>query len=286
MTIQQAYKELSSKLCSIYDESEASNIADWVMEYLTGKRRIERIAGENILLNDSQQQKLGFFTEKLLHHNPVQYVLNEAWFAGMKFYVNEDVLIPRPETEELVEWITEEVRDTKYEVRKVLDIGTGSGCIPVSLKKKLPNLNIRALDVSEGALNVAAKNAIANGVQVYFLRLDFLDENTWNSFGKFDIIVSNPPYIKLGEACTMNLNVLEHEPHLALFVPDEDALLFYKKIADFAITHLEQNGMIFLEINESLGKEVTTLFEQKSFKTELRKDIQGKDRMIKAVKNN
>ncbi len=284
MTVEQAYKELSSELSNIYDESEASNIADLIIEYLTGKRRLDRITVEETILTDQQQQKLEIITEKLLANTPVQYVLNEAWFGDMKFFVNEDVLIPRPETEELVDWIATEIRNTKYDIRKLIDIGTGSGCIPITLKRKLPNLNVRAIDVSEGALNVASKNAMLHGVQVYFFRIDFLNENTWNSFSKFDIIVSNPPYIKLGEACTMNVNVLEHEPHLALFVPDDDALLFYRKIADFANTHLEQNGMIFLEINETFGKEVTTLFEQKGFKTELRKDMQGKDRMVKAMK--
>lgn len=284
MTIQQAYQELSLQLSTLYEQSEAANIADWVIEYLTGKRKLDRITGKDIILNGQQRQQLGIITKKLMVHIPVQYVLNETWFAGMKFYVNEDVLIPRPETEELVEWIFTEVRNTKYEIRKVLDIGTGSGCIPITLKKRIPELNVKAIDVSEGALNVAAKNAISIGVQVYFLRLDFLDENTWSNFGKFDIIVSNPPYIKLGEACTMNVNVLEHEPHLALFVPDEDALLFYKKIAGFAKDHLAENGMIFLEINEALGKDVTELFESKGYKTVLKKDMQGKDRIIKATK--
>jgi len=284
MTIQQAYEGLSAQLSTIYDKSEAANIADWVMEYLTGKRKLYRITEKEILLSDAQQEQLKDITKKLLAHIPVQYVLNEAWFAGMKYYVNEDVLIPRPETEELVEWILEEIRGTKYEMRRILDIGTGSGCIPITLKKKLPELSVRAVDISEGALNVATKNAISIGVQVYFLRVDFLDENTWNSFGRFDIIVSNPPYIKLGEACSMNIKVLEHEPHLALFVPDDDPLLFYKKIAGFAKNHLADKGMIFLEINEALGKEVTELFQSNGYKTELKKDMQEKNRMVKVTK--
>ena len=284
MTAQQAYKELSSKLTTIYDENEAASIADWVTEYLTGNRKLYRITGNDTTFTIQQLEQLNIITEKLLSHTPVQYVLNEAWFAEMKFYVNEDVLIPRPETEELVEWILKEVRDTTYEVRKIIDIGTGSGCIPIALKKKMPGLNVKAVDVSEGALNVAIKNAMQNGVQIYFLRVDFLDESTWSSFGKFDIIVSNPPYIKSSESSLMNKNVLDHEPHLALFVPDDDPLLFYKKIADFATTHLEQNGLIFLEINEALGKDVMKLFESKGYKVELRKDMQGKERMVKAYK--
>jgi len=139
MTIQQAYEILSAQLSTIYDKSEAANIADWVMEYLTGKRKLYRITEKEILLSDEQQEQLEHITRKLLSHIPVQYVLNEAWFAGMKFYVNEDVLIPRPETEELVEWILKEVRGTKYEMRRILDIGTGSGCIPITLKKNFRN---------------------------------------------------------------------------------------------------------------------------------------------------
>jgi release factor glutamine methyltransferase len=282
MTTREAYQELLLQLSGLYHDGEAANIADLVMEYVTGRKRIDRITGKDDPVTGQQQSRLAIITGKLLENTPVQYVLNEAWFGGMKLYVDEHVLIPRPETEELVQWIIDEVRSTKYEIRSVLDIGTGSGCIPIALKKKLGKVVTRAIDVSEGALNVAVKNAMIQGVQVYFMRMDFLDEHTWKNLGKFDIIASNPPYIKLSEACTMSANVLQHEPHLALFVPDEDALLFYRKIAAFAKEHLEENGSVFLEINEALGKEVNDLFIHEGFKTELRKDMQGKDRMIKA----
>jgi release factor glutamine methyltransferase len=282
MTTREAYQELLLQLSGLYDDSEASNITDLVIEYITSRKRIDRITDKDAPLTHHQQSRLAGITEKLLGNTPVQYVLNEAWFAGMKLYVDEHVLIPRPETEELVQWIVDEAGDTNQEACTVLDIGTGSGCIPVALKKKLAKAAISAIDVSEGALNVAIKNAMIQGVQVYFMRVDFLDEHTWKNLGKFDIIISNPPYIKLSEACTMSANVLRYEPHLALFVPDEDALLFYRKIAAFAKEHLEENGSVFLEINEALGKEVTGLFTREGFETELRKDMQGKDRMVKA----
>lgn len=281
MTIHEAYQQLLFQLYDLYDDREAANITDLVIEHVTGQRKIDRITYPNIPVNDQQQLQLATITEKLIENTPVQYALNECWFAGMKLYVDENVLIPRPETEELVEWIVEEVKSQKSKV-KILDIGTGSGCIPVALKKKLPDSIVRAIDVSEGALNVAVKNAMLNAAQVYFIRVDFLDEKSWKDFGKLDVIVSNPPYIKRSEACTMNANVLQHEPHIALFVEDEDALLFYRKIAAFAKKHLEHNGSVFLEINEALGKEVTDLFEQQGYRTELRKDMQGKDRMVKA----
>jgi release factor glutamine methyltransferase len=282
MTIHQAYQQLLYQLYDIYDDREAANIADQVIEYVTGQRKIDRVTYKDLPVNDQQQVQLAGITQKLLLHTPVQYVLNESWFAGMKLYVDENVLVPRPETEELVEWIAEEVKSEKEKGKKIIDIGTGSGCIPIALKKKFPQAIVRAIEVSEGALNVAVKNAMLQGVQVYFIRLDFLDENTWKELGRFDIIISNPPYIRLGEACSMHANVLAHEPHLALFVPDDDALLFYKKIAAFAKDHLEGNGSVYLEINEGLGKEVCDLFEKHGYKTELKKDMQGKDRMIKA----
>ncbi len=281
MTISLAYQQLLLQLYEVYENREASNIADLVIEYVTGQRKIDRIVYKDLPINELQQKQLISFTEKLLQHQPVQYVLNEAWFAGMKFYVDENVLIPRPETEELVDWIENEVRSKNYEAGELLDIGTGSGCIPISLKKKLQKLNVKSIDVSEGALNVAVKNAMLQAVQVYFLRLNFLERENWTLLGKFDVIVSNPPYVKASEAVAMNRNVLDHEPHLALFVPDEDALLFYRNIAEFAKSHLNENGMIFLEINEALGEEVVKLYKDYGYKSEQRRDLQGKDRMLK-----
>jgi release factor glutamine methyltransferase len=229
----------------------------------------------------SQQKLLDDYAEQLLKHTPIQYVLHKAWFAGMPLYVDNNVLIPRPETEELVHWIANLDKPLK-----ILDIGTGSGCIPIALKAKHPEWQVHALDVSAGALEVAKRNAIGQRTEVEFHLADMLDREAWKLLPMFDIIVSNPPYIRKSEAASMNANVLAFEPHTALFVPDDDALLFYKTIADFAIEHLHPDGLLFFEINEALGTGVCNLLSAKRFKNiELRKDLQGKDRMVKATKN-
>jgi release factor glutamine methyltransferase len=199
----------------------------------------------------------------------------------MKFFVNENVLIPRPETEELVYWVGEESKKLTIKSQKLLEIGTGSGCISIVLKKELPGLLITSIDVSSGALEVAKKNAVTQEAEINFLVIDFLDEENWKRLPVFDIIVSNPPYIKQSEQSAMSSHVTGFEPSIALFVPDEDALLFYRNIASFAKTHLAQQGLVFLEINEALGKEVVELYEKEGYAVELKKDMQGKDRMLK-----
>jgi release factor glutamine methyltransferase len=280
MTLQSAQQQLQIQLKTVYEEREATNISDWVMEYITGKKRLDRLLDKQLLLPEEQQNNLLKITTELLTHRPVQYVLGEAWFAGMKFFVNESVLIPRPETEELVEWI-EEVWSLEFGVWSLLDIGTGSGCIPIAVKKKLPGGSVSSIDVSVEALQVAKQNANTLGADIDFLVFDFLNEALWDSLPVFDVIVSNPPYIKQSEEKNMPKNVLDFEPSIALFVPDEDALLFYRKIAAFAKSHLNKKGMIFLEINETLGKEVVALFENDGYVVELKKDLQGKDRMVR-----
>lgn len=290
MGVQEAYTQLMYQLFELYDDRESANIADWVIEHITGFKRIDRITNKQFPLSESQQQLINTYTVQLLQHTPVQYVLHEAWFAGMHLYVDENVLIPRPETEELVEWVVEESQNlpagqagSKVKSQKVLDIGTGSGCIPVALKKKLPELDVSALDVSEGALAVAKRNADTQKTKITFYHLDILNKNKWNELPAFDIIVSNPPYIKRSEEREMRNNVLSHEPHLALFVPDEDALLFYRAIAEFGLIHLNKNGKLFFEINEASGNEVQQLLHNYGYaEIELRKDMQGKERMIKA----
>lgn len=284
MTIQEAYQQLLLQLYKLYEDNEAANIADMVIEFVTGQRKTDRVANKEFSVASPQLKQLEKITNELLQHTPVQYVLHEAWFAGMKLYVDENVLIPRPETEELVAWILDDVKKNAIEPKSVLDIGTGSGCIAIALKKNLPKAIVRAVDISEGAINVAIKNAMLQAAQVYFIRMNFLDHETTQQTGRFNIIVSNPPYIKQSEAGEMHTNVLAHEPHLALFVPDEDALLFYRHIAAFGKTHLENNGAIYVEINEAHGPAVLSLFTNEGYKTECRKDMQGKDRMIKAVK--
>ena len=280
MTLQSAQQQLQIQLKTVYEEREAANITDWVMEHITGKKRIDRLLDKQLLLPEEQQNNLLKITTELLTNRPVQYVLGEAWFAGMKLYVNESVLIPRPETEELVEWI-EEVWSLEFGVWSLLDIGTGSGCIPIAVKKKMIEVSVTSVDVSKEALQVAKQNADTLGADIDFLGFDFLNEALWDSLPVFDVIVSNPPYIKQSEEKNMAKNVLNFEPLIALFVPDEDALLFYRKISAFAKSHLTRKGMIFLEINEVLGKEVVALFENDGYVVELKKDLQGKDRMVR-----
>ena len=284
MTIQQSYKQLLFQLYEMYGDREAANIADIVIENITGFKKVDRLINKQFPLNEEQLQLLNDYTNELLKHKPVQYVLSEVWFAGMKLYVDENVLIPRPETEELVEWIVKTVASRKSQVASILDIGTGSGCIPVVLKKKLLSVEVHALDISEEALNVAKRNAAIQQTEINFHLLNILDKNLWRQLPKFDIIVSNPPYVTQGEASSMQKNVLQYEPHLALFVDDEDAMKFYKAIAEFGLYHLNNNGQIFFEINEMMGKQICDLLNQYRYlNIELKKDLQNKDRMIKAT---
>lgn len=288
MTIKEAGKKITDALTSIYDIHEANSIADLIIENLTGINRNEKAMHYgNPFVAD--EQKLTQIIKQLLNHRPVQYVLNEVWFYGLKFEVNETVLIPRPETEELVDWIISEAKNPNSKIQipnskfRILDIGTGSGCIPISIKKNIPALEVSTIDVCSEALHTAISNAVIHQTEINFQLLNFLEESKWKELGMYDIIVSNPPYIKSSEAKTMSEHVLEYEPHKALFVPDEDALLFYRKIADFALTHLNSNGVIYLEINQELGKETAELFQQKGFNVELKKDMSGNERMVKAV---
>ncbi|NNC50216.1 MAG: peptide chain release factor N(5)-glutamine methyltransferase [Flaviramulus sp.] len=222
----------------------------------------------------------------LKKQKPIQYILGETEFYGLAFKVNEHVLIPRTETEELVEWILKQ--SDKLKETTILDIGTGSGCIAISLAKHLPKAKIFALDVSEEALHIAEQNARFNGVEVEFINKDIfsISKSKLNTSFKFDIIVSNPPYVREQEKIYMKANVINNEPHLALFVKDEDPLLFYKAISEFAVHNLSKNGLLFFEINEYLGNDMISLLNNKEFKNiELKQDIFKKDRMIKVALN-
>ena len=282
MTIHEASQQLIFQLFHLYDEREAKNIADWVMENITGWKKIDRVSNKSVPLSATQQTQLQQYTNELLTHTPVQYVLHEAWFYKMKLYVDENVLIPRPETEELVEWIINEVKSKNSKVKTVLDIGTGSGCIPLALKKNRPSYEIHSCDISEAALTVARRNAAGQQLAIHFHRCNILSETERESLPQFDTIVSNPPYIPQKDKASMAQNVLNHEPHIALFVPDDNPLIFYSAIADFASTHLKKDGTIYLEIHEDLGLAVINLFKEKGYRQiELKKDLQGKDRMVR-----
>lgn len=282
MTIRDAIQSLNAGLRTIYDEGEASSIGDWVIEYLTGTRKSERITRKDILLTPEQQSKLNTILDRLMKHEPVQYVLNEAWFCGLKFFVDPHVLIPRPETEELVEWV---VSNCRFPIDRltILDVGTGSGCIPIALKRRLGKSEVWGCDLSQEALAIAKKNAANLGAAVHFLPLDFLDRHERDSLPSFDIIISNPPYIPSTQMEGMDENVTKYEPHLALFVPDNDPLIFYRHLADFGRSHLHPQGQIYAEIYEDAGPAIVELFEQENFKVELKQDLSGKNRMIRAT---
>lgn len=283
MNIFQAQQFLSEKLNTVYEYREATTIANWVLEELTGMKKSERLIHKEKSLTDEQEFLLKKYCTELQQHKPLQYILGYTYFMKMKFFVNENVLIPRPETEELVDWIVQSI-DDKNKKHSILDIGTGSGIIPVSIKKNLPAAGVFATDISEGALLIAKKNADTNHANIHFQQADILNENEWTAFSMFDIIVSNPPYIRLLEKDEMDNNVLNYEPHLALFVNDEDPLLFYRKITRFAKQHLNNNGFLYFEINEAFGNETVQLLQENNFcEITLKKDMQGKDRMVKAL---
>lgn len=279
MILQEVHNTVIQNLLALYDNREASNIADILTEHITGNNRTDRIVYKNTIITPQQYLEYKQAIERLLKHEPVQYITSKAWFYNYPFYVNNSVLIPRPETEELVDYI---LKENTIKNPRIIDIGTGSGCIAISLKKNL-SADVTAIDVSKDALQVAEKNAIDLAAEIQFIQIDFLDTNQWNKLGMYDIIVSNPPYIKYEEKDSMRNNVLQHEPHLALFVENDDPLIFYKLIAQFGKIHLNNKGSIWLEINETLGIETKGLMENYSYQVTIIKDLQGKDRMIKAT---
>ncbi len=279
MNFKTASKYIVEELNTIYSERESQNIAYLILEDITKLNSTERLVAIEQELTPHQIHSFENYLHQLKQHKPIQQILGYTWFSGNNFFVNEHVLIPRPETEELVELI---VNENKNEFLNILDIGTGSGCIAISLKNKLPNSIISAIDVCSFALQVAHQNAEHLSTSIHLKQINFLNEDNWDALETYDIIVSNPPYIKQSEQVEMHQNVLQHEPHLALFVPDNDALLFYKKIALFAQTHLKKDGKIYIEINETLGRETAEVFSTKGYQTQIIKDMQGKERMIKA----
>lgn len=281
-TIRQAYDQFTAMLQQRYDEHEARSITGLVFEEVLGFDTIRLITDDKELLPASYFEQLDLLLHQLMEYKPVQYVLGKAFFYGLVFRVNEQVLIPRPETEELVQWILQDLERNPRKGLRLLDIGTGSGCISVTIKKNSPGTRVHALDISPGALRTAAENARLIGVDVYFTETDILQADTFD-FSPLDVIVSNPPYVRHSEKAIMGKNVLDYEPHLALFVDDEDALLFYERIADVALKNLAPMGALYLEINEAKGEEVVEMLGRKGFAhVELRQDLPGKDRMVKA----
>jgi release factor glutamine methyltransferase len=286
--IKEAYHNLTEAIGPIYENREARNISDWVIEDITGWKRSKRVVHQDILLTDEQSEKFESYKQELLKGRPVQYVLGSSWFCGMSFFVDERVLIPRPETEELVDTIkkmfTTKKEAVEYQTR-IIDIGTGSGCIAISIKKIFPHWEVWAVDESIGALDVAIKNGENLKAEVIFKKADILKESKIDSMPTYDVIVSNPPYIPLSDKHEMADHVLKYEPHLALFVTDNDPLSFYKSIIAFSEYHLLRGGMIFFETHAEYANHVAQLLEENEFEqVEIKLDMQGRERMVTGKK--
>lgn len=295
MLLKQYKTHFFDSLKNIQDKQEIKSFFFILTEYLHNLKRVDVALNPNFELSDEEVEKWNTILVELQQEKPIQYITGEAWFYGLRFEVNENTLIPRPETEELVEFILKETSNFQLPASSlnILDIGTGTGCIPISLKVNLPQANVSAIDISEKALEVAKRNAASNKVEINFIQANILEVEDLSKLptsnfqlpAQIDIIVSNPPYVRNLEKQEIKKNVLDYEPHLALFVEDTDALLFYRKIAQLALKNLTPNGLLFFEINQYLGNETVELLENIGFvNIELKKDIYGNDRMIKCKK--
>lgn len=279
MTILEFKSFFFNQLNSLYPKTEISSFFNILTEFKLKLSRTDIALNPSHIINEMDLEFLNTSIQKLESQIPIQYIIGETEFYGLTFKVNENVLIPRPETEELVEWIIKSVDKSKR--IKILDIGTGSGCIAISLAKNLPNAEVFALDVSKKAIEIGKINASINEVNINFIQQNILETDSLSV--NFDIIVSNPPYVRELEKNEIKDNVLENEPHLALFVKDENPLLFYDKISKIARKNLKNNGLLFFEINQYLGIETVELLQNKNYKNiELRKDLFENNRMIKA----
>ena len=278
----QQYKILTNELQPIYGKHEASALARLVIEHITGDEITKIFVNPALSLTFNQHSLVQYYLSQLKLQKPIQYILGTTTFFGIELEVNENVLIPRPETEELVSWIIESNRD---KAPSILDIGTGSGCIAISLAKNIINANISAIDISAKAIETAKKNAASNRVDISFIQTNVLTTPAQIQGSPFDIIVSNPPYVRQSEKQHMQPNVLDNEPSLALFVDDNSPLIFYEAIAKIAASSLKSNGLVYCEINESMGAETASIFAKANFiDITIQNDINNKQRMIRARK--
>jgi release factor glutamine methyltransferase len=272
--------KVKNKLNKVYSNSEIQQLRFLIYENALGLTKIQTLSVQEIELSIEQETKLFEIVERLANNEPIEYILGETEFFNLRFKVNPAVLIPRPETEELVDWI---LKTCTLKKPRILDVGTGSGCIPIAIKHNITESKVYGLDVSLKAIEVANKNAQLNGAQVVFLNQNILNTEAKMLPNDLDILLSNPPYVRKSEKSLMSANVLNFEPDIALFVEDRNPLLFYNKIAQLGLSLLKANGMLFFEINEALGENVRQLLEELGYKNILvKKDINGKDRMIKA----
>lgn len=279
MSLNDIKQSLKKQLADQFESIELNPILSILAEHITGWDQLQQALNKETKLNEKQILAFDKAAAELKAGKPIQYVIGKAWFMGEAYSVNEHVLIPRPETEELVDWILE-YAEIKGTALRILDIGTGSGCIAIALKKALPDSNVSAIDISTNALKVAADNASILNVAIEFVPLDIL--NTAFLPDQYDVIVSNPPYIPMHEMENMEMQVAAQEPNIALFVPDEDPLVFYKAIARLAKLHLKPNGQLFFEIHFDQGEAMISMLDEMHFHAELREDLFGKDRMIRA----
>jgi len=283
MKIKQYRTHFIKELSPFYDAYEAENFFYLILEDKNKLRQIDLALNHELTFSELDFVVWDSLLAQLKKEVPIQYLLGKTNFYGLDFEVNENVLIPRPETEELVEWVINENSKTDQSKKiKILDIGTGSGCIAISLAKNIPNAEVYGIDVSKKAIETAKRNAFNNKAEVTFMLQNILETEALKC--NFDIIVSNPPYVRNLEKEEIKKNVLDYEPHLALFVEDNDALVFYRKIAILAQQNLSENGQLYFEINQYLGDETKDLLEKMNFKNiELRRDIYDNDRMMKGI---
>ncbi|MBR9915969.1 MAG: peptide chain release factor N(5)-glutamine methyltransferase [Algicola sp.] len=276
------------ELDALYGKQEVDSFFNLLIDHYLQLKRIHIVVDPEYVITKSEEQPLFEALSALKLEQPIQYIIGVTDFYGLTFKVNTHTLIPRPETEELVSWILSDQKGNEsVDPLQIMDIGTGSGCIAITLAKKLTNARVIGMDISEKALELSRENAISNMVDLSFLQGDILNVTRSDHLlnHKLDVVVSNPPYVRHLEKAEMQNNVLNNEPHTALFVSDDNPLIFYKAIGEFAKDKLKPNGLLYFEINEYLGRETMTLLEQQGFKNiKLKQDMFGKDRMIRAEK--
>jgi release factor glutamine methyltransferase len=279
--MQQSFEYIKQSLNQAYTAREAQQLAVQALQHVAGLSPAAILTCKDTILSEHQRNEIAGIVRRLQKSEPIAYILGETKFYALPLLVNPHTLIPRPETEELVDWI---VRDHKNKSPRILDIGTGSGCIAVALAKNIAESKVSAMDISAEALNIAEKNAEINKVEVKFIKADILHSPFSILHSQFDIIVSNPPYVCEREKADMQDNVLLYEPHTALFVPDDEPLKFYRAIAAFALAHLSVGGSLYFEINRAFRQEIYEMLDEMGFSgIELRKDFYGNDRMIKCL---
>ena len=285
MTLGDFIEESNLKLSALYDNREKKNILDIIVEEEFGLKKHEIKGSQDATLSPSKLKHLHAIVSRLQQQEPIQYVLGVADFYGLKFKLDKHVLIPRPETEELVDFVIQDCKKISNPGPTILDIGTGSGCIPVTIKKYIPGAQVVATDLSKEALVIAQDNAGRNEVEVDFVHADFLDESSWENFDKMDIVISNPPYVTKDEFDNLHPRVKQFEPTQALKAENDDPFIFYKKIADFGFDHLNDNGHIYVELNSNRSQVISDIFRNRGYQSiQLKQDLQGLDRILKVGK--